>query len=42
MIKGIQGKKTKKNIQGGGRKFLGHFNRHFGPQISESLKEGHI
>ena len=31
------------NIQGDGRKFLGHFIRHFGPQISsESLRQGHI
>ena len=28
-------------IQGDGRTFLGHFKRHFGPQISsESLKQG--
>ena len=29
--------------QGDGQKFLGHFKRHFGSQISsESLKQGHI
>ena len=31
------------NIQGDGRKFLGHFKRHFMSQIpSESSKQGHI
>ena len=30
------------NIQGSGRKFLGHFKRHFGPQIwSESFKQSY-
>ena len=34
---------THGNMHGHGRKFLGHFKRHFGPQISsESLKQGHI
>ena len=28
------------NIQGDGRKFLGHFKRHLGPQISELTQTG--
>ena len=44
--KSIKKKKKKKkggNIQGDGRKSLGQFKHHFGPQVSsESLKQGHI
>ena len=30
------------NIQGDGGKFLKHFKRHFGKQLSESFKQAHI
>ena len=30
------------NVQGDGRKFLGHFQRHFRSLIPESLKQGHL
>ena len=30
------------NIQGGDRKFLKHFKRHFGKQLLESFKQAHI
>ena len=30
------------NVQGDGRKFLGHFQRHFRSLLSESYKQGHL